>query len=276
LLPLAHIVFLGRRQNAVVLLLVLAVTTFFVRRWTPPRPLSVAAMILGALAIAVVPAYRASLQVGARPSHLRHIDMRRQVVDRLEGRSTWVFENAVVQMAAVRRAGNYGMGRGLYNRFVQLLVPRMIVGDEFKERLLMRSSDHRVLTWRYYRWVTKYGTYSTGPCDAFREFWFFGAFVFYLIGRGFRILWDRAYHGASVPAVLLYVSVCVMAMTSVVNSIGGIPAHLVIVGVFLTPIICLSYVGPRAGQSLHGALWPAAAGAEARSWSLAAGARPVN
>jgi hypothetical protein len=133
----------------------------------------------------------------------------------------------------------------LYNRFVQNLVPRLIVGDETKERMLIRAPDHRDLTWRYYRWVTKYGTYSTGPCDAFREFWFLGAGVFYVIGRGFRVLWDRAYLGQSVPAMLMYVLLCVIAMTSVVNNIGGIPAQLLIVAAFLTPIIGLSCLGPQ-------------------------------
>jgi hypothetical protein len=233
-------------------------------------------MILGALAVAVAPAYRASLQLGAHPSHLRRIDMRQQVVDRLEGRSTWVFENAVVQMAAVRRAGDYGLGKGPYNRFIRLLVPRLIVGDELKERLLMRSPDHRDLTWRYYRWVTKYGTYSTGPCDAFREFWFFGALVFFFIGRGFRFLWDRAYHGASVPATLLYVSASVMAMTSVVNNIGGIPAHLVMILVCLTPIVCLSYVGPQAGEALRPGWLTNGSRGPVRSWSTVVRNRQVS
>ena len=199
LLPLANTVFLGRRQNTVVLLLILAVTTFFVRRWTPPHLVSVAAMILGALCVTLAPAYRANIRLGIDSGQFFDMDVQQRVTDKLEGRSTWVFENAVVQMAAVRRAGAYGLGTGLYNRFVQHLVPRLIVGDETKERMLIRAPDHRDLTWRYYRWVTKYGTYSTGPCDAFREFWFFGAAVFYVIGRGFRVLWDRATCGRACP-----------------------------------------------------------------------------
>ena len=243
--PLANAIFLGRRQNTVVLLLILAVTTFLVKKWTPPRLLSVAAMIIGALSIALAPAYRANIQMGGRQGNLTDINVRQRVVDKLEGRSTWVFENAVVQMAAVRRAGEYGMGRGLYNRFVRLLVPRLVVGEKVKEQLPLRAPDHRNLTWKYYRWVTKYGTYSTGPCDAFREFWFFGALVFFVIGRGFRFMWDRAYLAGSIPAKLAYVSLCVIAMTSVVNNIGAIPAQLVTILTLLTPVICLSCVGAR-------------------------------
>ena len=245
LFPLANTIFLGRRQNTVVLLLILAVTTFLVKRWAPPRLLSVAAMFIGALSIALAPAYRANMQMGGPQGPLSNIDVRQRVTDKFEGRSTWVFENAVVQMAAVLRAGEYGMGRGLYNRFIRLLVPRLIVGEKVKDRLRLRSPDHRDLTWRYYRWVTKYGTYSTGACDAFREFWFFGALVFFVIGRGFRVLWDRAYHGQSTPAMLAYVSVCVIAMKSVVNNIGGIPVQLAVVVVLLTPVICLACTGPR-------------------------------
>jgi hypothetical protein len=245
LFPLANTIFLGRRQNTVVLLLIMAVTVFLVKRWAPPRLVSLAVIVLGALSIALAPAYRANIQMGDRQGKLTDIDVQRRVADKLEGRSTWVLENAVVQMAAVRRAGQYGMGRGLYNRLIQLLVPRLIVGDEVKERLLLRAPEHRDLTWRYYRWVTKYGTYSTGACDAFREFWFFGALVFFVIGRGFRVLWDRAYLAGSVPARLLYVSLCVIAMTSVVNNIGGIPAQLIVVLTLLIPVICLSCVGPR-------------------------------
>lgn len=243
--PLANAIFLGRRQNTVVLLLILAITTFLVKKWAPPRLISVAAMIIGALSIALAPAYRANIQMGGRQGNLADINVRQRVVDKLEGRSTWVFENAVVQMAAVRRAGEYGMGRGLYNRFVRLLVPRLIVGEKIKEQLPLQAPDHRDLTWKYYRWVTKYGTYSTGACDAFREFWFFGALVFFVIGRGFRFIWDRAYLAGSIPAKLAYVSLCVIAMTSVVNNIGAIPAQLVTILTLLTPVICLSCVGTR-------------------------------
>jgi hypothetical protein len=239
-LPLANTIFLGRRQNTIVLLLVFAVTFYFAKRWTPPRAVSILAMILGSLMIIVAPAYRANTQLGADHSQLRHVDVRQRIEDKLQGRRTWVFENAVVQMAAVRRAGLYGMGRGLYNRSVTLLVPRLITGDQIKEKLLLPAPDHRDLTWRYYRWVTKYGTYSTGACDAFREFWFFGALVFFVLGRGFRALWNRAQLPGSVAAQLLYVSFCVTSMTSVVNNIGGIPAQFAFVVAFLYPIICLS------------------------------------
>ncbi len=241
-LPLANTIFLGRRQNTIVLLLIFAVTLYFAKRWTPPRPVSILAMILGSLMIVIAPAYRANTQLGADHSQLRHVDVRQRIEDKLQGRRTWVFENAVVQMAAVRRAGLYGMGRGLYNRSVTLLVPRLITGDQMKEKLLLRAPDHRDLTWRYYRWVTKYGTYSTGVCDAFREFWFFGALVFLVLGRAFRALWNRAQEPGSVTAQLVYVSFCVTSMTSVVNNIGGIPAQLAFVVAFLYPIIGLSRV----------------------------------
>ena len=122
-------------------------------------------------------------------------------------------------------------------------------GKYFKSREeFERRANHRDLTWRYYRWVTEYGTYSTGACDAFREFWFFGALLFFVIGRGFRFLWDHAYHGESTPAMLAYVSVCVIAMRSVVNNIGGIPVQLVIILALLTPVFCLSCTGPRRNE----------------------------
>ena len=45
--------------------------------------------------------------------------------------------------------------------------------------------------------------------------------------------------------MLMYVLLCVIAMTSVVNNIGGIPAQLLIVAAVLAPIVGLSCLGSQ-------------------------------
>jgi hypothetical protein len=45
--------------------------------------------------------------------------------------------------------------------------------------------------------------------------------------------------------MLMYVLLCVIAMTSVVNNIGGIPAQLLIVASFMAPLVALSCLGAQ-------------------------------
>ena len=253
ILPSGYVFLLGRRQDAIAVVLIVGVTVFLTRRWCPPRPFAVIGMILGAIMIVVAPYYRISSQLGGDLRQIREINVSRRMMDRFEGHETLEFENAVVQMPAVRRSGFYGLGGGFYNRTIKSMVPRLIVGDEVKEGLLMRTPDHRDLTWRFYRWKTKHGTYSTGVCDVFREFGFLGPIVFFAIGFTFRRLWEHAYIRKSTPASLFYILTCIISMTSVVNNVGEIPSQLIFLVAFLTPILFLARVGTSKQAAFPGA-----------------------
>jgi hypothetical protein len=91
------------------------------------------------------------------------------------------FDALVVTAAAVNRTGILDLGKGFYNSTIAQLIPRQFLGEEFKESLFLKSS-HEDIAYNSYRWSIPYGSTPTGPSNAFSEFWFFGALLYYGIG----------------------------------------------------------------------------------------------
>ena len=82
-------------------------------------------------------------------------------------------------MAMTDDRGSYSFGSGLYNLVINAYVPGQIVGFEFKRNLLIgTSSSQLALDEGGFEAIT--GTTPTGFADVYRDFWFFGAGVFFL------------------------------------------------------------------------------------------------
>ena len=238
-LPLANIVLLARRNEAVILVLVIALAYFFERGWVPKRSTVIAAMVIGSVMVIVVPSYRAHSQLGADSSKIWSIDVKETVISQIIDGDRSEFHYPVVQLAATDRAMEFNYGIGFYNRVVKEWVPSILVGRSFKEKLLLDAVDFRSHTLLYYGWAPQYGWIPTAIVDVFREFWYLGALLFYPLGRWMKNLWIRAIAG-SAGSRIFYIAVAPLAMISVISGLTLMVSQLIYYLVFLGPIILLS------------------------------------
>jgi len=232
--PVAVSLLLGRRSMTVFLCLIFLFGFFFVRKWTPPRWLFAAALVLGGLFVLIAPQYRALSQFGFRNGEISEIQVKASVKEVLSGTSYAEFDALVVTAAAVNRTGILDFGKGFYNSTIAQLVPRQLVGEEFKQSLFLKSSDEDI-SYKTYRWSIPYGSTPTGPSNAFAEFWFFGALLYYLLGFFSRWLWERAQTGTETQ--LWYTIWAMMIPESIYGALVILPGRLLFYFLFLWPVL---------------------------------------
>jgi len=242
-LPLTAVVLSGRREVFISHSLAVVLSVYFTRRKAPSRWILVPAIVAAFLVVQLAPAYRTHFRIGADVSQLRELAPLESTESVFEGREgVTEMEYAVVQIAAAHRAGRFNYGVRFYNGIVSNWVPRLIFGDAFKESLFLPTADHRGAMLRYYDYRWPYGSFPSGFMDAFREFWFFGALVFLLVGFAFRAVWERSQRG-SVAAQLCYMMLAILALTSVVKGVTAIPSSIMRMCLYLVPALAWARVG---------------------------------
>lgn len=240
LLPLAIIIFLGRRTQAIRLLSIVTVLVFFIRGWLPPRPVLIAVVGLLMVALFVAPEYREHSQIGGNWSEIGDIDVTETVSGVYEGREDSEFENASVIISAYHREFRFNLGKGFYNRVVAQFIPAQIVGAEFKKRLLLDIPGCDSITSNHYGWIRKRGSVPTGPGDAFREFWLPGMLTFLLIGSIFRGFWSAAMTTRNETCVLLYALLLPLGAICVTGNVTGLLPEAIYYMIFVLPAAWLA------------------------------------
>jgi len=235
LYPIAVSVLLGRRSMTAFLCLIFLLAWFFVRNWAPPRWLFATSLVLGGVFVLIAPQYRALSQYGFRNGEISEIQVKASVREVLSGTSYAEFDALVVTAGAVNRTGILDLGKGFYNSTVAQLVPRQIVGEEFKQSLFLGGSDEDI-GYQAYRWSIPYGSTPTGPSNAFAEFWFFGASLYYLLGYLSRLLWERAQR-IGTEAQIWYTIWVMMIPESIYGALVILPGRLWFYFLFLWPVL---------------------------------------
>ncbi len=235
--PLALTVFLGRRTLTALLGMIFIITFFFVRRWAPPRWAFMTALVLFAVGVVLGSQYRTHSQLGADHSKLREIDIPRSVHRVVRGTEYAEFDFLIIGSAAFQRTKAFGLGTGFYNATVGQWVPRQIVGPEFKNALMIRLWPDAPTTKDLYGWSPPYGTFATGSLNAFSEFWFFGALIYFLMAMFYRHLWDMAFHQRNPAAQIWYVFLAWFIPISIIQSLVILPGQVLYLLVFLTPCL---------------------------------------
>jgi len=247
--PLAVVVFLGRRSMAALLAITILLSVFFAKRWAPPRGLFAAFLVLAGIGTILAPAYRTRAQYGLDTQELREIDAPGIVSDVFSGEHYGEFDMIVYGCAAVNRGLAFDYGLNIYNASVVVLVPRQLVGEKFKNSLLIRSkNDPGALMERYYNWSIPYGTNPTGPFDAFARFWFFGCLLYFGIGYIYRCLWTAAYFRNNIGAQLWYTQTAIIVPGIVFGGISLIVPTLLQV---LMSFGLVLYLARRGGNPLQ-------------------------
>jgi hypothetical protein len=233
----ARVVFLGRRAVLVSVLVSVACILFFGKRWLPSRRLVLCAAPLVALAMFLAPEYRKHSQIGGDIERLGEMDTRTLLGSLADGgpHEFWAMAN---YMQATAEDGVYECGAGVYNTFVLLFVPKLIVGEAGKAALLIPVNQAAG------GWQMPYGMVPTGPGSAFRQFWFLGGLWFYGLGRLMRYLWLRATAGGDLFAQAAYTFLLTPAIASVVNDMYAIYPPVFMFWIPLTVLTSGVFPGP--------------------------------
>ena len=236
-IQLATIVFLGRRSAAVNLLVFFGCTAWFAKLWLPPRSFWIAAAPLAAIAMFLAPEYRSHSQLGADHERIKDIGVRQTLAKVFDGTPA-EFWSLCHLVQITDDTGLYQYGAGLYNAFIADFVPKLLVGEDRKQALLipMRNAEHVP---NAYVWEMPYGMVSTGPGTAYREFWFFGCLYFYFLARFMRYLWTRAETAGDLLAKAAYMLSATPAIASVTNDMCGIYGPIF---TFWLPLVLLTNI----------------------------------
>ena len=208
---LNRIILQGRREDTVILAITVLLFMFFKKGWLIPRFAQIVIVLMGALFVANIGEYRYAVldtdrvysgsRVEDSLSQLSKIDY----TDNFQLGNTKVTSmemfNAVLTIEGAERAASFDGGLSLWNAFIFYYVPAQIVGKDIKDALQFDFADVR----GSFEFDWKIGTTSSGFADAFRSFWYFGALIFFVIGRLVRYWFARAQAGDYLGVVILMI-----------------------------------------------------------------------
>lgn len=245
-------IFIGaRRGDAAELLVIFALALWFKRSLVVPRSLAVGTVILGTLFIYSTGDYRSSAAEKPLLATISSIDYQgnlKQVWT--EGGAELI--NTVYQIESVDRHSEFDLGAFHWNVLVFNYVPAQIFGNEFKQALLIKTTDqayqefgHKGLT----------GSTLTGMSDAFRSFWYFGAIKFFVIAYVLARIYSAAISGNAVMQ-LLYMLMLVNGLHAITHHTNWFVSPWVHLAIFLLPALLYAKIRekkprPRAATKVH-------------------------
>jgi hypothetical protein len=182
LLYVERIVIAGRRAAMIEFGMIILLGLWFKWRWVPPRLVVVGGLLLGVLLVNSMTEYRMSTsQAGIFQtdwSTILSIDYVGNLKSLTE-EGGHELRNAAYGIEAVDQTLSFNYGASLWNTFVFRYVPAQFVGVDLKNSLMIELEDSASKVFGY-KPLT--GITQTGIQTAFQSFWFFGAFIFAIIG----------------------------------------------------------------------------------------------
>jgi len=249
-----NVVIAGRRNEFVLVGVAVGSLLYFARDVAPPRLLAVALAPLAIAAMFLAPVYRNNTLTG-RWDENRNISVS-ESLSRVVSGSEGEFWTEAYEMEISDTEHKFQFGLGFYNTFVANFVPKLIVGDEFKEKLFVpvpstaRDDNHL-------GWVIPFGMVPTGPFSVFEQFWYFGAACYYFLAKWLKRHWIRAKAGDFLSALTYSVTVTA-AVFAVTNDFFAI----YIVFMFVVPLNLLA----RMQMSMRGTALASGYAAPPSSW----------
>lgn len=208
---LHRILISGRREDTIILVITALLFLYFRYGWLIPRYAQIAIVVVGTLFVTSIGDYRrATLDTDRVVSRTRLEDSLGEI-SKIDATGNFKLDNTAVPsmemfnaaliIEGAERTGSFDGGLSLWNAFVHHYVPAYFLGREFKDGLKFDLADVRNSFG--FRWHV--GTTSTGFADAFRSFWYFGALIFFAIGRVLKYWFVRAQAGDYFGMVMIMV-----------------------------------------------------------------------
>jgi hypothetical protein len=215
-----------RRGETSEFILATLLCLFFVRGKRPPRAAIAAGLVLAFAFINGV-GYLRALGGGYTLDDAGKIETRIPTLDEIsqidwftlqtfeESKYRSETRNAAMYMAVTDETGSLSLGSEIWNLIIQAYVPGQIVGFEFKHSLMIGDNLTR-LAQKHGGYETYTGTTSTGFTYPYRDFWFFGAAVFFLVSRFMARQFLKA-HAGSLEALSLYAIMLPLSLLAVTH-----------------------------------------------------------
>jgi hypothetical protein len=204
----------GRRAITVKIGVILLSALWFKYRWAPPRLAVIGVVLAAVLLVFSIGQYRALTGTAAYGGWGGHLPTLEEFasIDFVgnfartpkEGTGAHELRNAIYDLAAVQATGDYNFGKWYWNGFVFTALPAQILGRELKDALMF---DLRNLSFDTYQFQALIGGTHTFISDTFQAFWYFGAIVFFVIGRILGSLYHAAMNGHVVAQVAYMTSI---------------------------------------------------------------------
>jgi len=229
---LERAVIAGRRSDLAQLFLMVAMACWFQRRWSMPRPVVIAGVMLGFVALLTADEYRHSTYLQENPDWSAVLDI--DVAAKWEGllrNGGQEMRNATHAIARAEEIQSFNYGLSHWNWTVFTYVPAQLIGHDFKYSLMVDLPDTFD---RGYDWHT--GTTYTGMADAFSSFWYFGAVKFFLIAAFMGLFYSSAMRGHTLMqlAYMLSTIPSMQAITHFTNEMVNAWIHI---AAFLGPAL---------------------------------------
>lgn len=235
---LDRILLAGRRGVTLEFGFIILLSLWFGRGWSIPRPIALAGLILGTLALHSTGEYRAATAntQESKWQQIRSIPFLDNLQQQLSHGGSEL-ENAVYYIAAVDETKQFDYGVFHWNTLVFNYVPAQLLGSEFKQSLTIPVEE--VDTYLMYGHSPRLGSTITGLVDAFGSFWFFGCLKFFVIGFVLRRLYQAAVEGHFV-ARLLYMLIITSALHTITHHTQWFVSPWLHISVFLVPALYFS------------------------------------
>lgn len=240
--PIQSLVF-GRREPAALFALTLGLTLYFQVGLRPPRWLLATVILVATLAMPATGTYR-RFQIQNDWEGVRQIDLAENFKEFLNQESILELRNAAMLIEATRRSGDYGYGAGYWNHLVFRYVPAQLLGQRFKQSLMiphLGEGVERELAGMDY--VNPAGSTVTGMGDSFQQFGYLGCLFFAGLALVFHYLWRSASRPDALFAQLFYMQSCTCAMRSVTHWTLDLLPGLLYNGIFLGAAWCYASRG---------------------------------
>jgi hypothetical protein len=243
----AGAIFAGRREQAALFMLTVGLTLFYQRRLVPPRALVAGALGFALLAIPATGSYRSAMSEQNLEA-VKSIDLIGNFEKFLNEESILELRNAAMIIDAAAYMGDYEYGGGYWDQLVFRFVPAQLLGKDFKEGLMFRSTNERAdQEMEAKGFQISVGSTLTGMGDSFQQFGYFGCGFFLLLAVIFRTLWLTSLQPSAFFAQLLYIQTSTSAMRAVTHQTVDYLPGLVYNVIFLG--LAVWYARERAPES---------------------------
>jgi hypothetical protein len=250
--PLVRFLVFGRRTETLVFLSIIFLSLFFIRKIVVQKRFLFPVLLIGTIFGLSIGQYR-SLVTNADIS-LFTIEGAQQIINAVSsidwingltqsssGEKSYELKFAASAIEAVQSTGQYGFGRGYWNRLVFNFIPAQLVGEELKTSLYLPSVNVIDIVQKYFGFQTfRTGLTITCVGELFVEFWFFGCLVFWVISYAYKHLWTLANDYSNSMAQVLYCLVLPFSVVAVGAGTSNLLSQIVYYLIFLYPVFLYS------------------------------------
>jgi hypothetical protein len=228
-IPMLFSLAAGRRENAAMLVLTIAMAFFYERRTQPPRLAIVAILVFSMLAIPSTGQYR-EYAVDSNWVGALQIDLVGNFQHFLSGDAILELRNGAAVIESTSKTGHYDYGAAYWNQLVFRYVPAQLLGSDFKQALMLDSWDLTRNSATETGIPLPRGSTITGMGDTFQQFGWFGCVFFALMAVPFKSLWKASLAKEAIFARLLYVLTLTSGMRAVTHwTVDFLPGFLYVI-----------------------------------------------